>query len=86
MVPRSPLCVGYDSLLAQRYVDRLDTLGGRTPFVGDSRVDRQGRDITRDVAPVYEEIPAVARDDPAVSLVSIEGPNDSVFQKRKTPP
>ena len=33
---------------------------------------------------MHEEIPPVARDDPAVSLVSIEGSNDSVFQKKNT--
>jgi hypothetical protein len=33
---------------------------------------------------VHEEIPAVALDDPAVPLVSIEGPDDSVFQKKNT--
>jgi hypothetical protein len=80
--PSSPSCG--ESLLAKRYLDRLDTLADPAQFVCDPRVARQRRDVARDAALAHQEIPTVARDDPAVSLVSIEGPNDSVFQKKNT--
>ena len=78
------------SALVETYYLLSDTLIASTPvvvrarLVCDSHLERQRRDVTHDVAPVHEQIPAVALVDPAVPLVSIEGPNDSAFQKKTT--